>query len=364
VSRADVRVQGPLVLTLLAILVLAFLVFRYFILTFTLAGSVALLLAPAQRALTRRLKGRRGLSAALLVLLCTVALLVPILVYGTLLAGQAVDFFTWVRPYLQPGALETVWTEVLPRKLPALSAWLAPRSGGRPSLEILSNTLSRAASVLNNVLQVFLAELVSAVLDLTIFLMMLFFLLRDGQELREGVRGVSPFTRGQEAEMLDHLANTVRGTLLAMIIVPVVQGVVAFLAYWAFGLPRAGLWGAMTVFAAMIPLIGSPLAWIPASLYLLLTGSTMKAIGLAVYGILVISMVDNIVKPMILRGSAQIHTMLGFLSILGGVYAFGGKGLIVGPAVLSLVLSAYRIYRYDILRWRDGEAVLPASRAL
>jgi predicted PurR-regulated permease PerM len=360
---ANVRVQGPLLITLGVILVLAFLVFRYFILTFTLAGSVALLMAPLQRALTRRLGGRRGIAAAILVVLCTVALLIPVLIYGTLLARQAADFFDWVRPYLQPGALEQVWTETLPRKFPALSAWLAPKQG-RPSLEILSTALSRGASVLNGVVQVFLTELVSAVLDLTLFLMMLFFLLRDGEELRESLRGVSPFTRGQEAEMLDHLGNTVRGVLLAMIIVPIVQGLVAFLAYWGFGLPRAGLWGAMTTFASMIPLVGSPLAWIPASLYLLATGSTGKAIGLAVYGILVISMVDNIIKPLILQGSAQIHTMLGFLSILGGVYAFGGKGLIVGPAVLSLVLSAYRIYRYDILRWRETEPVLPASRAL
>jgi hypothetical protein len=68
-------------------------------------------------------------------------------------------------------------------------------------------------------------------------------------------------------------------------------------------------------------------------------------------------MVDNIVKPLILRGSAQIHMMLGFLSIMGGLFAFGPKGLIVGPVVLSLVLSAYRIYRYDILRWREEEGM-------
>ena len=75
------------------------------------------------------------------------------------------------------------------------------------------------------------------------------------------------------------------------------------------------------------------------------------------YGMFVISMVDNIVKPIILKGSAQIHMMLGFLSILGGLLAFGPKGLIVGPVVLSLVLSAYRIYRYDILRWREEEGM-------
>jgi predicted PurR-regulated permease PerM len=190
-----------------------------------------------------------------------------------------------------------------------------------------------------------------------IFLMMLFFLLRDGEELRQSLRGISPFTRGQETELLEHLGNTVKAVLQAMIIVPLIQGVVAFFGFWAFGLPSPLLWAVMVVFAALIPILGSPLAWIPAALYFLVNGDMGRALGMTAYGVFVISMVDNIVKPIILKGSAQIHTMLGFLSIMGGLLAFGPKGLIVGPVVLSLVLSAYRIYRYDILRWREEEGM-------
>jgi len=113
------------------------------------------------------------------------------------------------------------------------------------------------------------------------------------------------------------------------------------------------------VFAAVIPVLGSPLAWVPVALYLFFSVSATKGIILFVYGALVISGIDNLIKPIILRNAAQIHTMLAFLSILGGVYAFGPKGLIAGPMVLSLVLSAYRIYRYDVLRWR----ALPGSLA-
>jgi predicted PurR-regulated permease PerM len=187
--------------------------------------------------------------------------------------------------------------------------------------------------------------------------MMLFFLLRDGDDLRESLRGISPFTRGQETELLEHLGNTVKAVLQAMIIVPLIQGVVAFFGFWAFGLPSPLLWAVMVVFAALIPILGSPLAWIPAALYFLVNGDMGRALGMTAYGVFVISMVDNIVKPIILKGSAQIHTMLGFLSIMGGLIAFGPKGLIVGPVVLSLVLSAYRIYRYDVLRWREEEGM-------
>ena len=156
---------------------------------------------------------------------------------------------------------------------------------------------------------------------------------------------------------MHHLTRTVKGVLQSMILVPLMQGVVAFFGFWALGVPAPLLWSAMVVFAALIPLVGSPLAWIPASLYLFLAVSPTRGVLMALYGTFAISMVDNLLKPLILKGAAQIHTMLGFLSIMGGLVAFGPKGLIVGPVVLSLVLSAYRIYRYDILRWREEEGM-------
>lgn len=351
------RTQAPLVACLLVILLLAFLVFRPFVLTFTVAGSVALMLAPLQRHLTRRL-GRKGVAAGLLVLFCAVALLAPVLSYGTLLAQQATAFVEWLRPRLEPAALEKLWGQTLPARYPLLMAWVRQSTGGG-AMPAASTALSRLASGANRVLQTALTGLAEALIDLSLFLMMLFFLLRDGDQLREGLRGISPLTRGQETEMLDHLTNTVRGVLQSMLLVPLAQGIVALVGFLAFGVPAPVLWSVMVVFAALIPLVGSPLAWVPAGIYFLVSGSTARGVGLLLYGVLVISMIDNILKPLILKGAAQIHTMLAFLSILGGVYAFGPKGLIAGPVVLSLVLSAYRIYRYDVLRWRQDAVLGP-----
>lgn len=337
-------------------LVLAFLVFRYFLLTFTVAVSLALLLAPLHASLTRRLRGRRWLAAALLVMLCTVTLLVPVFTYGTLLTQQAASFVEWVGPRLQPEELDKLWGQTLPERYPVLMKWVRNFTGGGSAMTLLSASLSNLAAVANRWLGVGLANLAAALLDVVILVMMLFFLLRDGEELRESLRGISPLTRGQETQIMDHLTSTVRGVLQSMVIVPLVQGVLGFLGFWLFGVPAPLLWGVMVVFAALIPILGSPLAWVPAAVYLMATGSEAQGFGLLAYGIVVISGVDNVLKPLILSGAARIHTMLGFLSILGGLFAFGPKGLIAGPVVLSLVLSAYRIYRYDVLRWRQPEA--------
>jgi predicted PurR-regulated permease PerM len=353
-SSTNWRVQAPLLAFLVVSLTLAFIVFRYFLLTFTVAASVALLLSRLQDNLTKRLGGRSGLTAALLVLFCTVVILVPVSLYGVLIGQQAQAFLEWLRPHLEPHEWDRFWREVVPARSPKIASWLRQIGWEAPPL---TAGLSRASAAANHYVQVLLTGVATVLLDLVIFLMMLFFLLRDGDDLREGLRGISPFTRGQESEVLEHLGNTVKAVLQAMIIVPLLQGIVAFLGFWAFGLPSPLLWAVMVVFAALIPILGSPLGWIPAALYFLANGDMNRALGMAAYGTFVISMVDNIVKPIILRGSAQIHMMLGFLSILGGLLAFGPKGLIVGPVILSLVLSAYRIYRYDVLRWREEEGM-------
>jgi predicted PurR-regulated permease PerM len=343
-------VRYSLLACLFLILVLAFVVFRYFIVTFAVAASVSLLLAPVHDRLTRALGGRHSLAAALLVLLCTVMILIPVLSYGSLLVQQAASFFDWLRPRLEPAALDKLWKETLPARYPVLMDWL--RSTGMVSTPSASAALGRLTSTAQGIVQAVVAGVATAALDLIIFLMMVFFLLRDAPLLREQVRGISPFTRGQEAEMIDHLTRTVRGVLQAMLVVPLVQGLVALLGFVGFGVPAPFLWSAMVVFAALIPLVGSPLGWVPAGLYLY-SISPPRGIGLLIYGVLVISMIDNVLKPIILKGAAQVHMLLGFLAILGGLYAFGPKGLVVGPVVLSLVMSAFRIYRHDILRWRQ-----------
>jgi predicted PurR-regulated permease PerM len=339
----------PLIVALALILVLAYWVFRPFLLVFSVAACVALLLAPAQKRLTAAFGGRPTLAASVLVLLATVLLLVPVLTSLFVLAQQAEALLTWLRtqPLVRPEALQRFW-EDLPKTYPGLAPWVAwLRTQLAPAFE---GGLAQAAGGASGLVQGVLGRVTHAVFDLVLFLLILFFLLRDGGRLKSELRPISPFSEEQERQIFDHLERTVQGALQAVVVVPVAQGILAGIGFMLFGVPSPFVWGTAVILAATVPILGSPLGWLPAVAYLFFRNETGAAIGMLAYGLVVVSGSDNVVKPMLLRGTANIHPLLGFLSILGGVLAFGVFGFLIGPVVVSLVLSAIRIYRLDVLR--------------
>jgi predicted PurR-regulated permease PerM len=334
------------------VLVLNFFVFRHFLIVVMVAASVAAMLGPLYDRLTGALGGRRSLAAGIMVAVTTVVILVPLLSYGVLLGNQAVGFFETIRPELEPEALRNLWERKLPERFPwfaQLPEWLSLGSSDRTSMsDFVSPALSQLASGANRLIQRTVAGLTSALLDLILFLITLFFILRDGEKLGNELRDISPVTPDRANEVYDRLAKTVKGVLYSMVVVPVTQGILAMIGFSIFGLPSPIFWGTMLIFGAIIPGIGSPLVWVPAAVYLLFTAPLWQGIGLLLYGTLVISTSDNIIKPILLRETAQIHPLLAFFAILGGILSFGAVGFLVGPVILSLMLSVIRIYQKDV----------------
>jgi predicted PurR-regulated permease PerM len=345
----------PLLLALAVILVLAFVVFRPFLLVFSVAACVALLLGPVQRRLTALLWGRGGLASMIIVVVTTLVILVPVLTSLFLLTRQAALFLQWMttQPVVGPEELQHIW-EQLPQRYPTLEEWIAYVQA--QVTPVLTGGAAQVASTANSLLQGVLGRVGRAAVDLGLFLLILFFLLRDGGRLKDELRPVSPFSDEQENQIFEHLERTILGALQAVVVVPVAQGILAGLGFMIFGVPSPILWGTVVILAATVPLVGSPLGWVPAVVYLFVQGEPGPALGLLVYCTVIVSGSDNVVKPLLLRGAARIHPLLGFLSIVGGVLAFGVFGFLIGPVILSLVLSAIRIYRLDILRSPAGSA--------
>jgi predicted PurR-regulated permease PerM len=289
----------------------------------------------------------------IIVLVTTLVILVPVLTSLFLLTRQAALFLQWMttQPVVGPEELAVFWDQ-LPARYPTLEEWIAYIQA--QVTPVLTGGAAQVAKTANSLLQGVLTRVSRAAVDLGLFLLMLFFLLRDGGRLKEELRPVSPFSEKQEKQIFEHLERTILGALQAVVVVPVAQGILAGIGFMIFGVPSPLLWGTAVILAATVPLVGSPLGWVPAVVYLFVQGQVGPALGLLVYCTVIVSGSDNVVKPLLLRGAARIHPLLGFLSIVGGVLAFGVFGFLIGPVILSLVLSAIRIYRLDVLRSPAG----------
>ncbi|HEU4940483.1 MAG TPA: AI-2E family transporter, partial [Candidatus Eisenbacteria bacterium] len=266
-------------------------------------------------------------------------------------------FFSWVGPQLEPDRVQHFLRVTLPQRVPwfgaawdALDPYLAPA---------VSNLLGQLSAWVQFLIQKLATGVGSFAIELFIFFLFLFFMLRDGRAFLSLVRSLSPLSPEQEARVIEHLAATTKGALLGILVVPIAQGALATIGYWLFGVPNALLWGAITVIACLIPLLGAPVVWIPITLFVFFTEPAWKGIALLVYGTFVISGVDNILKPMLLSGTARVHPLPGFLCVVGGTLAFGPAGLLVGPVVLSLAISALYIYRTE---FQPGRIQAPTGR--
>jgi predicted PurR-regulated permease PerM len=336
--------RSYLVFFLLALVVNLWM-FRYFLVTLATAASIAVLLSSFFERVSAELKGRRSLAAGLLTVLLAMTLLVPVAIYGTILVKQAVDVYDQIRPLLEPETLSDLWTRQLPERFP----WIArvQEYFGATSLDgaaaRVAPVFSNLAGGLNQVFQSTLAGLTSTILYFALFLLGMFFLLRDGKRFAGEVIGLLPFSEPEREEMFHSVGRTVKGVLYSLVLVPVAQGLFAVLGFWIFGLPSPFFWGTILMFGATIPGVGAPVVWLPAAIYLLFAASGWQWIGLILYGTFVISMVDNVIKPMVLQGTAQIHTFLAFLSLVGGLLTFGPAGVLLGPVIFSLLQSMVRI---------------------
>ncbi|MFA5997476.1 MAG: AI-2E family transporter [Candidatus Paceibacterota bacterium] len=181
-------------------------------------------------------------------------------------------------------------------------------------------------------------------LDLFILLIALYFLLRDGDTLKKVIISISPLKDAYDEIVIQKLERAVNSVVRGSISVGLVQGALTAIGLAIFGVPNPILWGTVASIVALIPGIGTSLVLIPSILYLFFVGTTAAAVGLLVWGLVAVGLVDNILGPKLVGRGVQFHPFLILLSILGGVSFFGPIGFLLGPLTLSLLLAVLEIY--------------------
>jgi len=198
-------------------------------------------------------------------------------------------------------------------------------------------------------------------LDLGVITLTMFFLFRDGDSLFDRVKEAMPLSPKQTGELFARLYSVIRAALYGGVLVAIFQGFLGGLAFVILGLGAPVLWGVVMGFCSFIPVFGAALVYVPASVVLMLQGSVVKGLILLVLGFGVVSSIDNLVRPLLISGRTQMHTLILFVSILGGLKLFGLLGLVMGPVLAAVFISFFEFYLVEMRRARAAIDSAPAA---
>lgn len=186
---------------------------------------------------------------------------------------------------------------------------------------------------------------VGAVVQMLLVVFTLFYFFRDGERIRQAGYEMLPLERVQTHDIVLRTREVIGATVYGVLVIAAIQGTLGTFIFWVLGLPSPLLWGVVMFFLSMIPMAGAFLVWVPAALYLALTGGYVKAVVLIVWGILVIGTIDNFLSPRLVGQRARLHELLIFFAVLGGLDVFGVLGLILGPVLVAITLALIEMVR-------------------
>jgi predicted PurR-regulated permease PerM len=308
------------------------------------ATLLAIIFAPLYRRGVEAFPKWRNLAAFSTVVVVVVMVLIPVGVVIASLVDQGGELVQRV----QSGEINLAHPlQQLKAALPAWAASLSDRLAGI-DLTALKERLSSLVVPAGQQLAghaINIGQLtVEFVASLLVMLYLLFFFLRDGDELNERIRDALPLRASHTAEILNAFTLAVRGTIKGIILVAMIQGALGGMIFWLLGLTAPLLAGAIMALLSLLPVLGSALVWAPVGLYLLVAGSVTKGLILLAFGTFVIGLADNFLRPILVGQSIRMPSYVVLLATLGGLATFGANGFVIGPLVAAMFLTAWHIY--------------------
>jgi predicted PurR-regulated permease PerM len=211
----------------------------------------------------------------------------------------------------------------------------------------IDSLTNKVAAYLSNSVGSFFSSVTSLIINILIFILSLFFFLKDGEKFMRYVKRIIPMKNKYKDALFLRFRQVSSAIFVDSILVALVQGILVGIGLYFTGFNSPVFWSIITAFLALLPFIGAAFVWLPAVFYLLLTGDFVFGIGLLIYGIVIVSMSDNLLRPILMHHKVPVHSFLIFLSILGGMGFFGILGLFLGPIIISLLVSVLQLYKLD-----------------
>ncbi|MDH3387714.1 MAG: AI-2E family transporter [Gammaproteobacteria bacterium] len=333
--------KSVLVLMVIAISTLFLSMIQQFVMAIFLAGLFSAMARPVYRHLKFWLGGRRHLASLTTMLLMIVVVLIPLLLLIGIVVSQAIDVgqsvTPWVRQFIdRPDSL----TDYL-QHLPFYEQLV-------PYHEII---LGKAGQLVGTLSKLIANGLSSATLGTANFLFMtfvflytLYFFQMDGPKLIRKILYYLPLDSEDENLMLEKFTSVTRATLKGSLLVGLLQGGLAGIAFAIAGIDNAVFWGTVMAVLSIIPSVGSALVWAPACAILIMQGNVVAGTGLLIFCALVVGSLDNVLRPILVGKDTRMHELMIFFGTLGGIVMFGIAGIFIGPVIASLFVTIWELY--------------------
>lgn len=322
---------------------------RGFLEALFLAAVFSGLMHPLYRWLRDRFRGREALASITTLLIALIAIVMPLIGFFGIVVAQALEVTEALTPWLQERLNKSAeggyplpdWIPFADKLEPyraditAKLAELASKTGG-----FLVTSLSKATQ-----------GTVVFFLNLFVMLYAMFFFLISGRSILQTMMGYLPLSGTDKDNLLNVGLSVSRATIKGTLIIGIVQGALGGIGLAVAGIPGSAFWGTLMVVLSIIPGVGTALVWVPAVIYLLINGQTVAGIGLAIWSAAVVGTVDNVLRPRLVGRDTKMPDLLVLLSTLGGLALFGAVGLVIGPVIAALFLTAWTIYGQVFSDW-------------
>ncbi len=323
---------------------------------------LAILFAPLQRWVLARMPRRRNVAALLTLLLCLVVVILPTALIGVSMVQEAgsayerlrsgrLDYGQYVQQVLQ--ALPSWARSLLERFHLTTASELQERltSVGAQASQFLA---TKAVNVGQNTLQF--------VVSAAVMLYLLFFLLRDGPQLAVRLSEAVPLDDAHKRQLSAKFTTVIRATIKGNLAVAAAQGALGGLIFWILGIQGPVMWGVLMAFLSLLPAVGASLIWGPVAIYFFATGATWQAVTLTAYGVCVIGLVDNLLRPLLVGKDTKMPDYVVLISTLGGMALFGLTGFVIGPAIAALFMAVWDLFAPPRSHLHDELALCQAPR--
>ncbi len=326
------------------------------------ATFFAFLLSPAHTTLTRKLRDRADYSALLLTLVTLIALIGPLAALSAAFIYQANSLLQYIQRLLTDPTRNDLQQFTQHPQLQALWPWLEHTLG--ISIEQVRNWAGEAT---RSLLQSFAAlsgrlflGVIGSVANLGLTVFLLFFFIRDGGLMLTVIRDLIPMQADKRHTLFNHLSAITRAVVFGTGLTALLQGMLVSIAFVIVGLPSPLVFGVLAALLALLPFVGTALIWLPAAGLLMTQDRWLAGFFMLAWGALLVSMIDNLLKPLLISGRAEVATLTVFIGVLGGVNAFGAIGLFMGPVVLALAVA---LIQFAVEAQRSATATASSSHS-